>query len=632
MDIESKSIAKEFLEALYGDYLSKHSGYVEIRAIRDGRALKREFYRTIEGLLDSLDEGLINACNIYFGVAPREEKKGSKDAIQHITSFWVDIDAGITGHKKAGEFKNKDQALKNLNGYRIKPSIVIDSGNGLHCYWLLRESIDVTSCRLRAEFILNGLIKDLGGDPGTGDITRILRLPATKNNKDLSAPKQVKMIYIDSSIRYGLDDFKELEQLGEKEIVSTDISDFKISGDTPDIDFPYLQSKFIAPTILAIIRDGDNSGEYLSRSERDQAVITELLVKNFTNDEIRGVFNNPEYSISDKYLEQGRYRDLYLARSIRNAASFVERQLIKVSETHAHGKGISIPADARKFIDRFLEENAPIFPWEMEGEYKEFNTDNCLIYRKEIQIGKNKEIQEYIIQKGIVDPSKKIPLKEMKEAYLTTYLLGRQNHTSIVEFTIQDKLPFLGTKDISGKKRAKRERAEEFLANTQYRLISKTRRSYQQLYAGLQIDMRGKSKKYIATLNPTFLPGLDFETGRITGQYTHIQLPLKLKYQDEQSYDRYERRALRYFLSLGRKSGRGLKILPLSVEKLFKEILMVPAWEIKRPKNCQNIWEKIMPTIKKAGHKLIDIEVKNAKDKEQKRILKYLLRIELREN
>jgi len=111
MNIEQKEQAKEFLNALFKEHLQRHKEFIEIRIINPGN-VSRIFYRDIETIINDLDsfEG-----NIYFGVAPRYEKKGKKENVKYVTGFWVDIDIGDIGHKKPSYFKTEQAALKHIN-------------------------------------------------------------------------------------------------------------------------------------------------------------------------------------------------------------------------------------------------------------------------------------------------------------------------------------------------------------------------------------------------------------------------------------------------------------------------------------------------------------------------------------
>ena len=62
----------------------------------------------------------------------------------------------------------------------VKPTIVVDSGNGYHVYFELNTVIEAKYLEKLEEKIVD----KLGGDPQTKDLARILRLPGTVNPRN----------------------------------------------------------------------------------------------------------------------------------------------------------------------------------------------------------------------------------------------------------------------------------------------------------------------------------------------------------------------------------------------------------------------------------------------------------------
>ena len=77
------------------------------------------------------------------------------------------------------------------------PDFIVDSGNGLHIYFCSDVFIPTAEWRIGADK-LKALTKQYGllaDDTRTADIASVLRFPNTKNYKDISNPKQVKVLY-----------------------------------------------------------------------------------------------------------------------------------------------------------------------------------------------------------------------------------------------------------------------------------------------------------------------------------------------------------------------------------------------------------------------------------------------------
>ena len=318
----------EFLEVVFGSYFEEHNGFIEIRQINTGQVPKQEFYSSVTELANNLGkfEG-----NIYFGVAPRKERKGDKSAIKYVSCLWVDLDVGSEGHKKKSRFETVEEALESVEKFEHAPSIIVFSGHGLQCYWLLREPEDVSDPR-PVEGIMKGLILAVGGDPGTHDISRVMRLPNTLNVKIPEKPKDVKVLKFEPELRYNLSDFEEYAISVVPS--SQEVEEIEFSQNLPKVDLRKLR---VSRQIKSLIKEGDKDGKYLSRSEADQAVVNALVIAGYDNDIIKAIFSNPKYKISGKYLEKGKDGDKYLALSIWKAHELKVR-LEKVESLIRDGK------------------------------------------------------------------------------------------------------------------------------------------------------------------------------------------------------------------------------------------------------------------------------------------------------
>lgn len=114
------------------------------------------------------------AC--YFSCSTMMGRQRSKDEVAHINSLFVDLDfKGITEDREQIE-----NVLKNL---KLQPTVVVFSGHGLHCYWLLEPPLNVehsSSC----EDIMRRICAALAGDKSAAEVSRVLRLPGSHNSKN----------------------------------------------------------------------------------------------------------------------------------------------------------------------------------------------------------------------------------------------------------------------------------------------------------------------------------------------------------------------------------------------------------------------------------------------------------------
>lgn len=170
----------DFLKCLFGETLHK----VELRAIPNERGVGSpalKFTRDPDEIADFCARRDVPGMGTYFGVCTRREgaDSGNQSTVMECPALWVDIDCakqGIPG----------DLALKALQYLPFPPSIIVNSGGGLHAYWVLEEAADVSEgspLRNAVSAALRQLVVILAGDAQCAELARIMRLPGTHNSK-----------------------------------------------------------------------------------------------------------------------------------------------------------------------------------------------------------------------------------------------------------------------------------------------------------------------------------------------------------------------------------------------------------------------------------------------------------------
>jgi hypothetical protein len=83
------------------------------------------------------------------------------------------------------DFGSKLAILAHIATLPALPSVIIDSGGGYHCYWLLDVPyvLDTPAARQRAKDIQARWVALVSGDDDAKDLSRVLRLPGTLNYK-----------------------------------------------------------------------------------------------------------------------------------------------------------------------------------------------------------------------------------------------------------------------------------------------------------------------------------------------------------------------------------------------------------------------------------------------------------------
>ena len=80
---------------------------------------------------------------------------------------------------------DRGKALAHVYGLSAVPNVVVDSGGGFHCYWMLDETVtlDANGIRERVTRIQAAWVGVVGADPEAKDLARVLRVPGTWNIK-----------------------------------------------------------------------------------------------------------------------------------------------------------------------------------------------------------------------------------------------------------------------------------------------------------------------------------------------------------------------------------------------------------------------------------------------------------------
>jgi len=199
--------ARRFLGALGYD-LDNPAG-LELRLIGNGKpqVLWPEPGRQVWPQVEAANKA---GANVYFSACPRRDRQGDAAHTTHAPALWVDLDG--KAYDPADHQHGKALALERLRHAlppELQPSILIDSGNGYHAYWLLVEpwTFSENGDRLKFEATLKSLAEYLGSDTGVADAARIMRLPGTLNVKKPDNPLPCLLLECDPGRRFNPADF-----------------------------------------------------------------------------------------------------------------------------------------------------------------------------------------------------------------------------------------------------------------------------------------------------------------------------------------------------------------------------------------------------------------------------------------
>lgn len=186
---------------------------VELRLIKAGEKPVQRWVtaKELPGQTEMLERYNQNDFNIYAGTNPRKAPGLSGDEhVKLARSIFADFD-----HIENGDLEPSEFILKKIKEAKLpKPTMLIDSGHGIHVYWLLEEPlVDLSQWKL----IQQRLIVTLDSDKSIKNPERIMRLPGFWNVKK-KPYVECSIISYDAERRYKLDDIvKHLTELPESE-------------------------------------------------------------------------------------------------------------------------------------------------------------------------------------------------------------------------------------------------------------------------------------------------------------------------------------------------------------------------------------------------------------------------------
>ena len=244
-------------------------------------------------------------ANIFFGVNPRCKAGGGKK--QHVRlarSVWTDLD----------DISVDDARQRVCSAKMPKPSLLVDSGHGVHAYWLLDEPVEFRRKEKRAGFErkLKTIYQRLGAD-STQDVSRLLRLPGFLNVKNArNGEEATRCVLVDCNGRkHSLDAIASgWSDTGEKDVRKryqrlAGVGCERLRRSNESRDF-----------VNSLVRQLEKPVE--DRSRRDFAVVCKLVRL--------GLSDNEVWSLVQQYSKFASNGEQYFRITVANARSATTRQ------------------------------------------------------------------------------------------------------------------------------------------------------------------------------------------------------------------------------------------------------------------------------------------------------------------
>ncbi len=187
------------------DFFARHFSdlgtdeHIEIRAFPQGGGVVQQTWHATPLAAAQAALRLPQHLNIFFGIQARRDGGGKKADVTKVRTLWADLDF-------KGYADGREGAFRALEAFPLRPTVVVESGNGFHLYWYLAAPIEPSAA---IEQLLGRLYALLGADRSVLDLSRVLRVPETFNNKTTPA-KLARVYHAEYEAVYTLADFEAL--------------------------------------------------------------------------------------------------------------------------------------------------------------------------------------------------------------------------------------------------------------------------------------------------------------------------------------------------------------------------------------------------------------------------------------
>jgi len=181
-----------------------------------GKGAVNKFAETLDELVELIEKFKAKGVNTFAAMGTFEGFSRKADDCLYLKSFFIDLDVGPDK-----DYDSKDEAhaalSKLIEKAGLPDPVCIDSGGGVHAYWIMDEDIPKDEWVIYAEKFKVLCMGHIAIDPVvTADAARVLRCPDSYNYK--FTPPARTLVLTDEIHVYSFKEFKEF--IGEEAPVS----------------------------------------------------------------------------------------------------------------------------------------------------------------------------------------------------------------------------------------------------------------------------------------------------------------------------------------------------------------------------------------------------------------------------
>jgi len=182
-------------------YDSTLEGYIQVLQLNNGQAVKVR--NTAYSGIKEIIEDFTGLSDVYITPNSFYKPYRAADTIRHFRALFIDLDL-----KKYSKQEAVYQVFMLADKGTIpKPSMVVDSGRGLHLYWKIEHApMGAILTWQELEDFLYKQLQFLGADIKATDAARLLRLPGTINTRSQTP---CEILTVDNDCIYSMRDLRE---------------------------------------------------------------------------------------------------------------------------------------------------------------------------------------------------------------------------------------------------------------------------------------------------------------------------------------------------------------------------------------------------------------------------------------
>ena len=199
------------LKQFYEKLLPKQGVYCVAGISKEGRITNR-YTETFDEIFTLAEAQKERHVNVYVTPGTFEQYSRKAEESVAVKSFFIDLDIGEVYVEKNKGYPDREAGFaaleKFLEDTGLPPPFKVNSGRGIHAYWIFEEEVPYAEWKPYAELFKTLCLKHMFVDPAvTGDAARLMRYPDSLNYRN--DPPDPTGFYDDEIVMYSFQEFQE---------------------------------------------------------------------------------------------------------------------------------------------------------------------------------------------------------------------------------------------------------------------------------------------------------------------------------------------------------------------------------------------------------------------------------------